>query len=395
MCTYALYTLPFWLEVLRNKMDISDILFLLLFLFPHFYALELDDCPASMCGNTGFPIRFPFGLQGYQPKNCSYPGFDLTCNTQGITVLRLPNSGEFFVRAIDYVTQEIQLYDPSSCLPKRLLSLNLSGSPFVAAFYQNYTFLSCPASFTESKFTPIDCLSNSTTSVLATPSISLANSMSKVCKIIATMPVPVSGIVESEDGFSTDFDSDLSLTWYEPGCTPCEGEGGICGFETNTSQVLGCFYNSKGRSGDGFQVFRIICVSIAVPALTMAIGIACFACIKDRSGISPGRTAQRNPTAVAAEPEQQSTIVMNGLDQTTIESYQKLVLGESRRLPGPNDTTCTICLSEYLTKDTVRCIPECKHCFHAECVDEWLRLNSTCPVCRNSPSPAHVNSDGV
>lgn len=221
-------------------------LFLLLFLFPHFYALELDDCPASMCGNNTFvPIRFPFGLRGYQPENCTYPGFDLTCNTH-TTVLKLPNCGEFFVRAIDYVSQQIQLYDPSNCLPKRFLTLNLSGSPFVAPFYQNYTFLSCPSSFTESKFTPIDCLSNSTTSVLATPSTSLANSMSAVCKIIATLAVPVSGIVQSEDGFSTNFDSDLSLTWYEPSCTPCEGQGGICGFVSNASQALGCFQNSTG-----------------------------------------------------------------------------------------------------------------------------------------------------
>ncbi|XP_004306676.1 PREDICTED: putative RING-H2 finger protein ATL21A [Fragaria vesca subsp. vesca] len=372
-------------------MDISDILFILLFLFPHLYALALGECPASMCGNTGFPIRFPFGLQGYQPKNCSYPGFDLTCNTQGTTVISLPNSGEFFVRAIDYVTQEIKLYEPSGCLPRRLLTLDLKGSPFVASFYQNYTFLSCPASFTKSKFAPIDCLSNSTTSVMATPSTSLANSMSATCKIIATMPVPVSGIVRTEDGFSVNFDSDLSLTWYEPGCSPCEGQGGTCGFESNTSQVLGCFYNSTGRSSNGFQVFKIICVSIVVPTLTMAVGIACFACLKDRS---LDRTAHRNP-AVAALPEQESTIVIHGLDQTTIESYQKLVLGESRRLPGPNDTTCAICLSEYLIKDTVRCIPECKHCFHAECVDEWLKLNSTCPVCRNNPSPAHVDSNGV
>lgn len=132
-------------------------------------------------------------------------------------------------------------------------------------------------------------------------------------------------------------------------------------------------------------------MSITVPALTCAVGIACFACIKDRV---PGGSAQRSATAVAAEPQpQEPTIVTMGLDQTTIESYQMLVLGESRRLPGPNDTTCAICLSEYLTKETVRCIPECKHCFHAACVDEWLRLNSTCPVCRNNPSPAHADSN--
>ncbi|KAH9698341.1 hypothetical protein KPL71_023975 [Citrus sinensis] len=61
-----------------------------------------------------------------------------------------------------------------------------------------------------------------------------------------------------------------------------------------------------------------------------------------------------------------------GLDESTIESFQKLVLGESKRLPEPNSSTCPICLSEYLSQETIRCIPECKHCFHAECIDEWL-----------------------
>ena len=129
--------------------------------------------------------------------------------------------------------------------------------------------------------------------------------------------------------------------------------------------------------------------------MTCATGIACFACFVDRSH---NRNARRSPTAVAAAPEGlEPTIAMTGLDDTTIESYQKVVLGESRRLPGPNDTTCPICLSEYCSEETLRCIPECKHCFHAECIDEWLRLNGTCPVCRNtpSPSPAHVNSDIV
>ncbi|XP_052180692.1 uncharacterized protein LOC127793929 [Diospyros lotus] len=77
------------------------------------------------------------------------------------------------------------------------------------------------------------------------------------------------------------------------------------------------------------------------------------------------------PTAATAEP--------------TIESLPKVVLGESRRLPKPNYNTCPICLTEYRPKETLRCLPECQHCFHADCVDEWLRLNASCPVCRTSP----------
>jgi hypothetical protein len=74
-----------------------------------------------------------------------------------------------------------------------------------------------------------------------------------------------------------------------------------------------------------------------------------------------------------------------------IDKQNPIVLGESRRVPGPNDGCCWICLSEYNSKETVRCIPKCKHCFHADCIDEWLRMNITCPVCRNSPAPSPLN----
>lgn len=89
----------------------------------------------------------------------------------------------------------------------------------------------------------------------------------------------------------------------------------------------------------------------------------------------------------------QSVHDSQGLDESTIESYTKVIIGESLRLPaGPNHITCPICLSDYDANQTLRCIPECQHCFHSECIDEWLRRKGTCPVCRNSPSPAHLNS---
>lgn len=120
-----------------------------------------------------------------------------------------------------------------------------------------------------------------------------------------------------------------------------------------------------------------------------AIGIACcFTCFKRRRGanISP----QPATNAIIGSNESRMRMMM-GLDESTIESFEKHVLGESRRLPGvgPNDY-CTICLSEYSSKDIIRCIPECSHCFHAHCIDEWLRMNATCPLCRNSPSPSHT-----
>jgi len=46
------------------------------------------------------------------------------------------------------------------------------------------------------------------------------------------------------------------------------------------------------------------------------------------------------------------------------------------------DQTCSICLTDYEPEEQLRRLPECSHSFHSACIDEWLVLNATCPVCR-------------
>lgn len=45
------------------------------------------------------------------------------------------------------------------------------------------------------------------------------------------------------------------------------------------------------------------------------------------------------------------------------------------------DTMCCICYDDYSGSDSVSRL-RCTHAFHAACVDEWLRYNSMCPLCR-------------
>lgn len=133
----------------------------------------------------------------------------------------------------------------------------------------------------------------------------------------------------------------------------------------------------------------IVSIALALPAIAASIAMAIYIC-KDYQ-----RVATWIPTTNVTAVTPETTIIPHGtliigLDQLTLESYTKVVLGESKRLPGHEDAVCAICLSEYDVKEIVRCIPECRHCFHADCIDEWLKMKGTCPVCRNSPSPARV-----
>jgi hypothetical protein len=167
------------------------------------------------------------------------------------------------VRDIHYRTQQIQLYDKDNCLPKRLLQLNLSGSPFAAVFHQNYTFLSCPTQFVMSRFPIIDCLSNSTISVLATSSTFLVTLLSSSCDVISTLLIPASWPVQHYEGFSSKLSEDLLLTWFSPDCHQCETHGGTCGFHGNASQEILCSNNShRGDISSLFFFLFVIFITI-------------------------------------------------------------------------------------------------------------------------------------
>ncbi|KAK7320303.1 hypothetical protein VNO77_29650 [Canavalia gladiata] len=42
---------------------------------------------------------------------------------------------------------------------------------------------------------------------------------------------------------------------------------------------------------------------------------------------------------------------------------------------------CCICLAKYKEKEEVRQLP-CSHMFHLKCVDQWLKITSCCPLCK-------------
>lgn len=163
-------------------------------------------CPGSYCNGTS--ISFPFWLQGQKlPQNCGLIGFNLSCNAQKKAILSTPYSGDFYVTSIYYYLKRIELVDPDNCLPRRLLSLNLSSSPFKAASYQSYTFLSCPKGFV-SRYV-VDCISNATTDIVAIRKEADVVKFTR-CRKIFTLQIP-----DSYD-YSYAFPVNLELTWDVP-----------------------------------------------------------------------------------------------------------------------------------------------------------------------------------
>jgi len=54
---------------------------------------------------------------------------------------------------------------------------------------------------------------------------------------------------------------------------------------------------------------------------------------------------------------------------------------------------CAVCLGEMEDGELGRLLPACRHVFHVECIDTWLGVSSTCPVCRTAAAAGGAAAD--
>ncbi|KAI3903931.1 hypothetical protein MKW92_047374 [Papaver armeniacum] len=186
------------------------------FVFFHLVPCLIDSaeiCPIQWCTKDEPTVRFPFTLKDHGSEVCESPCYTLSCDEMNKTVLKLPYSGKFFVRNLYDFLQKIETYDPENCLPKRILKLNLLGTPYhlgeLGVSYHKYSFLNCSSSIDSllkitTKLTHIRCLSSTTHTVIAVdvPTASIAP-LNTSCLHIADVPIPNSP-------FQTDVPVDLN-----------------------------------------------------------------------------------------------------------------------------------------------------------------------------------------
>ncbi|KAG6746655.1 hypothetical protein POTOM_049017 [Populus tomentosa] len=228
-------------------MDLSVVGLLMLVLVGHGVGhpgqLVPDPCPEASCKKGGPAIRFPFMLKEKQSDNCSYPGFELSCDGKE-TVLQLPNSVKLYVNKIDYASQLIFAADPDKCLPKQLRSFNLSTSPFQFGDKQqdDYAFFNC-TSWKGDTYQKLACLSGPGYDIFAYRSDYLISytDLTSCTKIYNLSSVPVE-VMRQENI--------LNLTWSMQACGVCEAQGKFCRWKNISTRLeTECYDRPKSNEG--------------------------------------------------------------------------------------------------------------------------------------------------
>ncbi|KAF6166557.1 hypothetical protein GIB67_005419 [Kingdonia uniflora] len=71
-----------------------------------------------------------------------------------------------------------------------------------------------------------------------------------------------------------------------------------------------------------------------------------------------------------------------GLEEEIIKTLPLSLYNKKRWVTESTRDDCAVCLLELEEDDYVRTLPVCRHAFHVDCIDEWLRSHANCPLCR-------------
>lgn len=83
----------------------------------------------------------------------------------------------------------------------------------------------------------------------------------------------------------------------------------------------------------------------------------------------------------------------SGVEDKVLESIPVLAYKtvQGRGLLRVDHTECVVCLGEFEEGEVIRLLPNCRHAFHVQCIDEWFFSHSSCPVCRSPLRPQAFN----
>ncbi|XP_042493250.1 RING-H2 finger protein ATL39-like [Macadamia integrifolia] len=73
-----------------------------------------------------------------------------------------------------------------------------------------------------------------------------------------------------------------------------------------------------------------------------------------------------------------------GLDPSVITNLPVYVYKQTDQIDENGTRECVVCLRCFEDEEIAMVLPNCKHLFHAQCINMWLKSHSTCPICSST-----------
>ncbi|XP_027072780.1 E3 ubiquitin-protein ligase At1g63170-like [Coffea arabica] len=155
-------------------------------------------------------------------------------------------------------------------------------------------------------------------------------------------------------------------------------------------------FGGHSSSSDAPNLYRLClvfltfsCIGYAMPFILCGMICCCLPCIIHILGVREDMNGVRGATeeSINALPKYKFNLKRNrssssGDSSSGFEEGGFLAAGtEKERAISGEDAVCCICLTKYEDDDELRELP-CSHFFHTECVDKWLKINASCPLCK-------------
>lgn len=98
-----------------------------------------------------------------------------------------------------------------------------------------------------------------------------------------------------------------------------------------------------------------------------------------QNSTSSSNRYQQNLTSSSNRYQQNSTSSSSHQRQNVLNKTAEFTMQEIPR----DNKNCTICLDEFQRGCSARRLP-CLHIFHSNCIEQWFREQSTCPICKTT-----------
>ncbi|KAI3889739.1 hypothetical protein MKW98_014007 [Papaver atlanticum] len=159
---------------------------------------------------------------------------------------------------------------------------------------------------------------------------------------------------------------------------------------------------SPSKSNPKFLAFFIQAVVMAIVILLffLFVGIAAIVLIHIAiigRAIHRRRYRRSLSTATRSDDLMEDDLDFGGVgfglshrDLNKLQAFYYGSGGEKSDSSSSSSEDCAVCLEALKQGERSRILPQCKHVFHANCIDSWLIRVPACPVCRGTVDP---NSD--